>query len=305
MGFTERDLFNNQLPLRVVERRGEATYSRSTSGKRGVGYTSARGPVVFINSSPNPVLVPKGVIVATEAGQRYVTTANVMVPGKTTRYEVGVATGEEYGRAEVEVEALEKGTGGNVEAKTIVRIEGPLARSLQVINLQRFTSGEDRWVAVVDEKDYLRAKEEAERQMKFQVEEDLREMRKKEDYVLLQELVFTETERIEADPPVGAEGGPAPQTHLPVTGGNPEYILTVQMVTPLPAADDSGSFAQHGEDHHPRPAGSWPRLAAFSYISMRRRKSGARSTGNNSSGHCRENLGRSPDGIDRFPRLAR
>lgn len=206
MGFTERDLFNNQLPLRVVERRGEATYSRSTSGKRGVGYTSARSPVVFINSSPNPVLVPKGVIVATEAGQRYVTTANVMVPGKTTRYEVGVATGEEYGRAEVEVEALEKGTGGNVEAKTIVRIEGPLARSLQVINLQRFTSGEDRWVAVVDEKDYLRAKEEAERQMKFQVEEDLREMRKKEDYVLLQELVFTETERIEADPPVGAEG---------------------------------------------------------------------------------------------------
>ena len=205
-GFSERDLLNNQLPLRVLERRGEVVYSRTTSGKKGVGFLPARGPVVFINSSPNPVLVPKGVVVATEAGQRYATTANLMVPGKTTRYEVGVATGEEYGRAEVEVEALEKGTVGNVEAKTIIRIEGPLAKTLQVINFQRFTSGEDRWVAVVDEKDLLRAREEAERQMKFQVEEDLREMRKEENYLLLPDLVFTEVERIDADPPVGGEG---------------------------------------------------------------------------------------------------
>ena len=206
VGFTERDLLNNQLPLRVLERRGEAVYSRSTTGKRGVGFLPARGPVVFINSSPNPVLVPKGVVVATETGQRYATTGNLMVPGKTTRYEVGVATGEEYGRAEVEVEALEKGTGGNVDAKTIIRIEGPLAKTLQVINLQRFTSGEDRWIAVVDEKDFLRAREEAERQMKFQVEEDLREMKEKDDYILLQDLVFTEIERVDADPPVGGEG---------------------------------------------------------------------------------------------------
>ena len=205
-GFSERDLLNNQLPLRVLERRGEVVYSRTTSGKKGVGFLPARGPVVFINSSPNPVLVPKGVVVATEAGQRYATTANLMVPGKTTRYEVGVATGEEYGRAEVEVEALEKGTVGNVEAKTIIRIEGPLAKTLHVIKIQRFTSGEDRWVAVVDEKDLLRAREEAERQMKFQVEEDLREMRKEENYLLLPDLVFTEVERIDADPPVGGEG---------------------------------------------------------------------------------------------------
>src|SRR5690554_4327537 len=120
-GFSERDLLNNQLPLRVLERRGEAVYSRSTTGKRGVGFLPARGPVVFINSSPNPVLVPKGVVVATETGQRYATTGNLMEIGRTTRYEVGVATGEEYGRAEVEVEALEKGTGGNVDAKTIIR----------------------------------------------------------------------------------------------------------------------------------------------------------------------------------------
>ncbi|NLY88326.1 MAG: hypothetical protein GX085_01720 [Firmicutes bacterium] len=206
VGFTERDLLNNQLPLRVLERRGEVAYSRSTSGKKGVGFLPARGPVVFINSSPNPVLVPKGVVVATEAGQRFATTANLMVPGKTTRYEVGVATGEEYGRAEVEVEALEKGTVGNVDAKTILRIEGPLAKTLQVINFQRFTSGEDRWIAVVDEKDLLRAREEAERQMRFQVEEDLREMKEKDDYLLLQDLVFTEIERIDTDPPVGGEG---------------------------------------------------------------------------------------------------
>src|SRR5690606_742972 len=36
VGFTERDLLNNQLPLRVLERRGEVAYSRSTSGKKGV-----------------------------------------------------------------------------------------------------------------------------------------------------------------------------------------------------------------------------------------------------------------------------
>ena len=155
-------------------------------------------------------------MVATEAGQRFATTANLMVPGKTTRYEVGVATGEEYGRAEVEVEALEKGTVGNVEAKTIIRIEGPLAKTLQVINFQRFTSGEDRWVAVVDEKDLLRAREEAERQMKFQVEEDLREMRK--EVPSPPDLVFRNRKgrRIRWL----AVGSFKPQTHLPVAGGS-------------------------------------------------------------------------------------
>ena len=114
-----------------------------------------------------------------------------------------MATGENTAGLRL-VEALEKGTGGNVDAKTIIRIDGPLANTLQVINLQRFTSGKTagwRWLT----KDFLRAREEAERQMKFQVEEDLREMKKKDDYILLQELVFTETERIDADPPVGGE----------------------------------------------------------------------------------------------------
>lgn len=205
IGFTERDILNNQLPIRLLERQGEVSFSQPTSGKRAVGFLPARGPVVFINSSPNPVLVPKGVVVSAETGQRYATTANLMVPGKITKYEVGVATGEEYGRAEIEVEALEKGAGGNVGAKTILRIEGPLAKTLQVINFQRFTSGEDRWIAVADDKDFLRAKEEAERQMRFQAEEDLREMVEK-DYILLPDLVFIETERINSDPPVGGEG---------------------------------------------------------------------------------------------------
>ncbi len=205
VNFSEREITQNRLPLRLLERRGEVSYTQPTTGKKAVGFLPARGTVVFINSSANPVVVAEGVIVATETGQKFVTTAGAIVPGKTTQYEMGVPTGEVYGRVEVDVEALEKGTIGNVKERTITRIEGPLARSLQVINLVPFTSGEDRMVAVVDEKDFLRAKEEVERQMRFRAEEDLKEMVEK-DYLLLPDLVYKEVESIKPDPPVGAEG---------------------------------------------------------------------------------------------------
>src|SRR5690554_284921 len=205
VNFSEREIIQNRLPLRLLERQGEVSYTQPATGEKAVGFLPARGPVVFINSSPNPVVVSEGVIVATETGQKFVTTAGAMVPGKTTQYESGIPTGEVYGRVELDVEALEKGVVGNVEEKSITRIEGPLAKSLQVINFVPFTSGEDRMVAVVDEKDFLRAKEEVERQMRFRAEEDLKEMVEK-DYILLPDLVYNEVESIKPDPQVGAEG---------------------------------------------------------------------------------------------------
>lgn len=205
INFSEREITQNRLPLRLLERRGEVSYTQATTGKKAVGFLPARGSVVFVNSGTNPVVVSEGVIVSTETGQKFVTTAGAIVPGKITQYELGIPTGEVYGRVEVDVEALEKGSVGNVEERTITRIEGPLARSLQVINLVPFTSGEDRMVAVVDEKDFLRAKEEVERQMRFRAEEDLKEMVEK-DYILLPDLVYNEVESIKPDPQVGAEG---------------------------------------------------------------------------------------------------
>ena len=105
------------FPPRVLERRGEVVYSRRPAGKGGWGFLPPGALWFFINSSPNPVLVPRRWLFLRPRQVR--ATTNLMVPGKTTRYEVGVAPAKKCGRAEVEVEALEKGTVGNVEARPL------------------------------------------------------------------------------------------------------------------------------------------------------------------------------------------
>src|SRR5690606_9427917 len=120
--FGEREVLQGNLPLKLQEKQDELSVSLATTGRKRVGDVPARGTVYFINSGVNPVIVPKGTVVATKTGTKFVTTKPVVVPKKSTRYELGVPTGENYGQAEVEVEAVEKGTVGNVEDRKSTRL---------------------------------------------------------------------------------------------------------------------------------------------------------------------------------------
>lgn len=204
LDFTDRDVTRNLLPSRLIEKQGQVSYSMPTSGRKRVGYKPARGKVILINTNTTSIVVPKGTVVATPTGLSFVTTKNVVVPKKITNYLLGIATGEVYGQAEVEVEALEKGTVGNVKQKSITTIVGHLAKSLRVVNTRDFTTGEDRFVSTVEEEDLIRGEEEARRQMGLQAREEVKKL-VENDYLFLPDLVQVEVEKVEADPPVGAE----------------------------------------------------------------------------------------------------
>ena len=203
-GFGEREILQGKLPIKVLEKQEELSVSLTTTGRKRVGHLPAKGNVVFINSGTTPIIVPKGTVVSTKAGIKFMTVKPVVVPKKSTRYELGVPTGEIYGQAEVEVEAVEKGTVGNVEKQTITVIEGHLANTLHVVNSVRFTSGEDRLVPVVQEEDLKRAEEEAKRQVALRAETEIKSMAQ-EGYILLPELTETEIGQFRPEQPLGAE----------------------------------------------------------------------------------------------------
>ncbi len=202
--FGEREVIQGKLPIKVLEKQEELNVSLATTGRKRVGHVAAKGNAVFINSGVTPIIVPKGTVVSTKAGIKFITSKPVVVPKKTTRYELGVPMGEVYGQAEVEVEAVEKGTIGNVEKQMITKIEGHLANTLHVVNTQRFTSGEDRSVAVVQEEDLRRAEVEAKRQVALRAESEVKGM-VEEGYLLLPELTETQTGQIRAEQPLGTE----------------------------------------------------------------------------------------------------
>ncbi|NLY90797.1 MAG: hypothetical protein GX081_04220, partial [Firmicutes bacterium] len=204
MNLGEREVLQGKLPIKVLEKQDELSVSLTTTGRKRVGHLPAKGTVVFINSGTNPIIVPKGTVVSTKAGIKFLTSKPVVVPKKSTRYELGVPTGEIYGQAEVEVEAVEKGTVGNVEKQTITIIEGHLANTLHVVNSVRFTSGEDRLVPVVQEEDLRRAEEEAKRQVALRAETEIKGMAQ-EGYLLLPELTETEIGQFRAEQPLGTE----------------------------------------------------------------------------------------------------
>lgn len=204
LDFSERDMTKNLIPTRLIEKQGEVVYTMSTTGKKKIGDKPARGMVRFINNSTNPIVVPKGTMVSTQTGFSFATTRNVIVPKKSTEYLLGIPTGEVYGQADVEVEATEKGTLGNVGQKSITRIIGHLAKSLRVINPRDFTTGADRLVSVVQESDIAKAEEEARRQMQLKTTEEIKKL-VDQDYMFLPELVETTVQNITPDPPVGQE----------------------------------------------------------------------------------------------------
>jgi hypothetical protein len=204
VNFGEREVLQGNLPLKIREKQDELSVSLSTSGRKRVGHRPAKGTVVFINSGTNPIIVPKGTVVATKTGVKFLTVKPVVVPKKSTRYELGVPMGEIYGQTEVEVEAVDKGTIGNVEKQMITIIEGHLANTLHVVNSVRFTSGEDRLVPVVQEEDLRRAEEEAKRQVAVKAESEVKSM-VEEGYILLPELTETEIGQFRAEQPLGTE----------------------------------------------------------------------------------------------------
>lgn len=229
--YQDQQILDGRIPAKVLEKQGEVTVQTVTSGKKVIGVTPATGKVILINRSNQPVVVPQGSIVIGSQGVRFGTAKNVLVPKKTTRMRYGIPVGEEYGKVEVAVTALEKGTVGNQPAKAISKIEAKYQQFLQVVNLEPTTGGTDQNIAVVSAADIEKGQTEATNQMHLTAPDELAALAGT-GYVYLPELVRLRVLQLNSTPEVGAEAATV-KTYLkyrvsaiaPATAGIQKYLL--------------------------------------------------------------------------------
>ncbi|MGE5605734.1 MAG: baseplate J/gp47 family protein, partial [Bacteroidota bacterium] len=202
--FNPQEILAGKIPAKILEKDNQIKVQTITTGSRVVGVTPAVGRLTLINSTGQPVILPKGSIALGRGGVRFLTDQDVMVPKRQTKFRDGIAVGEEYGRAEVNITAEKKGTIGNQPAKSITGLNGKYQRFLKVINASPTKNGSDKKVAVVTLADVKKGEEEAKRQMQLVGNEELSNLAGKE-YLGLPELIQTEIIRVMNTPDIGAE----------------------------------------------------------------------------------------------------
>jgi hypothetical protein len=119
------------IPAHTVSVTVEAEQSKSVTSEIAQPRTKARGVTQFKNLTASETIIPAGTVVGTETNVRFATLNETRLP----------AGADEI--VEVRVEALEAGSGGNVEAGAIVFVEGALGLSVTVTNPEPTTGGTD------------------------------------------------------------------------------------------------------------------------------------------------------------------
>jgi hypothetical protein len=142
------DFINIRVPARVVETEAVGSFELETTALRDEPEARASGEVVFTNRRSEATTVFSDTIVATSAGTtiRFRTTEETTLPPGSGS------------RARAPILAMEPGPSGNVPAYSINRVEGPLDRQVNVINVEPTAGGgvsQVRYVTPAD-KDQLR-----------------------------------------------------------------------------------------------------------------------------------------------------
>ncbi len=125
----------------------EGTQTVTVTGQGVTPQSQARGRVTFRNLTQQAVTIPQGTIVRTEDNLRFETTRAGEVPAGVDE------------TLELPVVAVESGRSGNVDAETIVIVEGRLGLSLSVTNPEPLTGGRETPSVQASDADRERAKE--------------------------------------------------------------------------------------------------------------------------------------------------
>ncbi|MFW5787267.1 MAG: baseplate J/gp47 family protein [Halanaerobiales bacterium] len=131
-----------------------------TTGRESTGIEAARGKVKFINESKNEVSIPSKTILSTEENIKFKTLNSVSVPPLQVDYFMDVPVGMKAGQAETEIEAVQKGTIGNVDTGEIIK--GVEKEGVYVINSSPTRGGKDEETPVVLESDIKKLKKSLE-----------------------------------------------------------------------------------------------------------------------------------------------
>jgi len=172
----------------------DGRHSVVVTGEAVAPQSQAQGLVVFSNLTQQAVDIPVGTIVRTADNIRFVT---------TRRGEVEAGVEESV---ELPVEAVEGGRSGNVEAETIVIVEGRLGISVSVTNPEPMTGGREVPSVQASERDRQRAKDELMEILENEARAQFESEAQSGDILFEDTFGVTQILLEEYDPPPGAAG---------------------------------------------------------------------------------------------------
>lgn len=203
LDYADRDVADGKIPAKLFEKDCILEVQTTATGFKTIGVNPATGKITLINSTGQAIRVPKGTVFSSKNGIRFLSEREVIVPRKVTKYQYGVATGEEYGRVETTITAEIKGTSGNLGPQSINKIEDErLQRMLSVVNLSPMTRGTDRRITVVSLEDVKKGEAEARNQMRIAGPEEAAAL-VGQGYLFLPELTQLELIGINYLPQIG------------------------------------------------------------------------------------------------------
>ncbi len=124
----------------------QRTFLLATTGRASAPYETAQAELSFVNQSSRPVTIPRGTAIEANSGVRFLTDADLSLPG----------TPGAVGR--VSAEADRKGAVGNAPAGTINGLPASLGGLVAVSNPAAATGGSDLDLAYVTQKDLDQAR---------------------------------------------------------------------------------------------------------------------------------------------------
>ena len=156
--------------------------------------SKAKGNVIFRNLTQQSVTVPAGTVVKTVDNIRFVTIS-------ASEMDAGVGK-----MLELPVEAVEGGVAGNVEAETIVIVEGRLGLSLSVTNPESTAGGREIPSVQASDTDRERAKDQLMESLKDEARAQLADQMKSDDILFNETFAVSQILSEVYDPPAGAAG---------------------------------------------------------------------------------------------------
>jgi hypothetical protein len=182
------------IPAREQRVVVEGTQTVAVTGEGVIPQSKAKGTAVFRNLTQQAVPVPAGTVVRTadDGAIRFVTLRDG---------EVEAGVGETL---ELPIEAMQGGLAGNVEAETIVVVEGRLGLSLSVTNPEPLTGGREIPSVQASERDRQRVKNQLMKDLESAARAQLDEATSEGDILFEKTFAVSQILSETYDPPAGA-----------------------------------------------------------------------------------------------------
>ena len=190
----ESVFITGSIPARETRVIVEGVQTVTVTGQGVTPQSEAKGSVTFRNLTQQAVTIPVGTVVRTVDNIRFETTRAGEVPAGL----------EEM--LELPVEAVESGRSGNVDAETIVVVEGRLGLSLSVTNAEQLAGGRETPSVQASDADRERAKEALMVTLESEARTRLAEELKAGDVLFDDTFTVSQIVSEVYDPPAGAAG---------------------------------------------------------------------------------------------------